>query len=203
MLANLFKFSRYAKGVAGAVGTYLAGAYTYRRTLMYQPKAGDSEVTVRIWDASKKEDGGVGHASIEAGNRYLSVWPARALNAKAKHGMVESAPADLLTLESDIMAEERKPDHVVKVKIDAEKASEEIRLIQEQVRRNYLGYCLAGRAGRGSLPCVNCSTAVYRVLVAGNFETVPFLDRMTTSPSGVLELVSQAEKNQSNPSFKR
>jgi hypothetical protein len=68
------------------------------------------------------------------------------------------------------------------------------------LQQNQLGYCLYGRSFKKHESCLNCTTAVFKVLEAGGLDKIPGIDDMITSPGGLRDVIKQAEVNQQKPS---
>jgi hypothetical protein len=187
-------------GAAGYTGMkYYRNNWLYRgRERLQSPRnSEDCKIIVRIWHPYTKDQ--VGHASLQVGDHYLSFWPENGVDPSQKEGMVQSCNAIMLTLEEDINAEDdRLPDETFEfIYLDEIKMKDEIIGIKRQISENDIGYCLSGRKLKGDMHCMNCTTAVYRVLTVGGLEALPILDRFITSPQQLRDILVIASKYES------
>ncbi len=188
----------------GAAG--YTGMEYYRKNWLYRGPdrvqsphdSANYKIIVRIWRPYTKDQ--VGHASLQVGDHYLSFWPENGVDLSQKDGMVRSCSAIMLTLEQDINAEDdRLPDESFEFRyLDGAKMKEEIIEIGRQISNNNIGYCLSGRKLKGNMQCMNCTTAVYRVLTVGGLEGLPILDRFITSPKQLRDILVIASKYESS-----
>lgn len=152
------------------------------------------QVVVSIWKMSS-DSKQVGHVSLSINEeKYLSFWPDKAVNLKQKEGKVVAEPAMLLpSLQHDIKAEGVNPNISYSVEVDQEKIEEFYCELEQSIKSDKIGYCMAGKALKSDKKCFNCTTAVLTALEKGGLQ-LTFFDRQTIRPDemdGVLNDMSR------------
>jgi hypothetical protein len=131
-------------------------------------------VTVRIWTSAgnpKNPGRNVGHVSVEANNKYISLWPKQGTDTEGSakntegNGITYAITHELPSLEKDLEYEDRAPEVIYCFySLDPQKIVHEF----EAINKHLKGWTLLGLCENGE----SCASLAYRLVKAGGIGTL-------------------------------